>query len=413
VATRNAPDKARNVLASGAAATFVILLGITSLFSDMTYEAGRSLSGQFLQLLGASALAVGVTAGAGELLGYSLRLASGYLADRTRQYWLITLAGYAINLLAIPALALVGRWEFAVGLLFLERIGKAIRSPARDAMLSHATSEMGRGWGFGLHEALDQIGAVLGPLITAGVLVWQGHGEIRADTSQTAFAVLLVPALLALAVLAGARFLFPRPAELESKTPVIGAKGFSRRYWWYLAAVSLVAFGFADFPLMAYHLRRVGAAPEQWIPVFFALAMAVDALAALIAGRLYDRKGLGVLVIIVSASALFAPLVFLGGLPLIVTGLGLWGIGIGAQESIMRAAIAEMVPSDQRAMAYGLFHTGFGISWFVGSVFMGFLYDRSVLYLVILSVTAQILAVPLFIRAARQAKDHHTGSDAL
>src|SRR5262245_39443666 len=176
------------------AMTFVILLGIVSLFADMTYEGARSITGPYLAVLGASATAVGIAAGFGELIGYVLRLASGYLSDRTGRYWTFTLVGYVVNLLAVPFLALVGRWELAAVLMVAERFGKAIRTPARDAMLSHATTEMGRGWGFGLHEAMDQIGALLGPLIVAAVV-------FRHAGYATAFGVLLLPGLLALSVL--------------------------------------------------------------------------------------------------------------------------------------------------------------------------------------------------------------------
>lgn len=149
---------------------FIVLLGVVSLFADATYEGARSINGPYLALLGASATTVGFVAGLGELIGYSLRLVSGYMSDRIGRYWAITLFGYTLNMLAVPALALAGRWEIAAMLMIAERIGKAIRTPARDAMLSHATREIGRGKGFGLHEALDQIGAVLGPLTVAGVL---------------------------------------------------------------------------------------------------------------------------------------------------------------------------------------------------------------------------------------------------
>ncbi|MBN1122225.1 MAG: MFS transporter [Anaerolineae bacterium] len=395
-------SKIKGLLTASSAMIFVVLMGLTSLFSDMTYEAGRSLSGQFLQLLGASAFAVGTAAGAGELLGYGLRLFTGYVADRTGRYWLLTIGGYAVNLLALPFLAFVGRWEIAIALLFIERIGKAIRVPARDAMLSHATTEMGRGWGFGLHEAMDQIGAVLGPLLVALILYLKESKDGTIAAYQSGFAILFIPASIALIVLIAARFLFPRPEDLESKTPTVATRGYSRSYWWYLAATCLVAIGFADFPLMAYHFRAIDLTPDHWMPTFYALAMAFDAIAALVFGRLFDRLGLKVMAAAFGAAALFAPLVFLGSLPLALAGLVLWGIGMGVQESIMRAAVAGMVPTDKRATAYGLFHTGFGIAWFAGSALMGYLYDQSVMALVIFSVAAQLIAIPLVITASRK-----------
>ncbi len=369
---------------------FIVLLGIVSLFADMTYEAARSITGPFLALLGASGTMVGIVAGAGEFVGYALRILSGYVADKTNKYWSITIVGYLINLLAVPALALVGQWQFAVALIVLERIGKAIRTPARDAMLSHATVDIGRGWGFGFHEAMDQIGAMIGPLIVAAVFYFKG-------TYQTAFGVLIIPACLAITVLLIARFLYPSPRDLEITVKKIETKGFNRIYWIYLVAVALNGAGYADFPLIAYHFKKIATVSEEWIPVFYAVAMGVDAVAALIFGRLFDKKGLGILAFSVMISSFFAPFVFLGGFYACLVGMILWGIGMGAQESIMRAAVALLVPKERRAVGYGLFNTGYGFFWFLGSALLGFLYDISIPVLIIISVVLQLSAVPFIL----------------
>jgi MFS family permease len=369
---------------------FVLLLGIVSLFADMTYEGARSVTGPYLAVFGASAVVVGFVAGFGELIGYGLRLVSGYISDRTGQYWTVTLSGYFLNLVAVPLLALAGSWEIAALLMIVERTGKGIRTPARDAMLSHATKGIGRGWGFGLHEAMDQIGAVLGPLLVAAVLYFRGD-------YRTGFAVLLAPALLALGVLAVARLLYPRPRDLEPVSSELEARGFPRVFWLYLIAVALIAAGFADFPLIAYHFQKAATVPPDWIPVLYAVAMGVDALAALVFGRAFDRIGLSILILAVLLSALFAPLVFLGGFSLALVGMALWGIGMGAQESIMRAAVAGMVPSDRRGTAYGVFYAGYGVVWFLGSVLMGFLYDTSLPALIVFSVVIQMASIPMFL----------------
>ncbi|GAK60228.1 major facilitator superfamily MFS_1 [Candidatus Vecturithrix granuli] len=371
-----------------AAIKFVVLLGIVSLLADMTYEGARSITGPFLALLGASATTVGVVAGFGELIGYSLRLISGYLSDRTGQYWIITLIGYGVNLLAVPLLALAGHWPLAAALMVMERIGKAIRTPARDAMLSHATKAMGRGWGFGLHEAMDQIGAMLGPLIVAAVLYMRG-------SYRASFGILLVPALLAISVLITARMLYPRPRELETCTPELETKGFDKRFWCYLAAVAFIAAGYADFPLIAYHFGKTESVPTVWIPMFYAVAMGVDAVAALICGYLFDRLGLTVTLFATLIAAGFAPCIFFGNFAFALVGMVLWGIGMGAQESIMRAAVAGMVSAHRRGAAYGFFNTGFGIAWFCGSALMGVLYDVSFPVLIIFSVAIQLTALPL------------------
>jgi MFS family permease len=391
-------SRKNNSILKRPALRFVILLGVVSLFADMTYEGARSITGPFLAVLGASATVVGIVSGFGELIGYGLRLVSGYISDRTGKYWTITLLGYAVNMLAVPLLALAGRWEIAAFLMIAERLGKAIRTPARDAMLSHATKEIGRGWGFGLHEAMDQIGAVLGPLIVASVLYF------RKGDYKTGFGILFIPALLALTVLLAARLLYPRPRDLEAVSVKLEGKGFPRAFWLYLVAVALVAAGYADFPLIAYHFKKVSVASDNWIPIFYAVAMGVDALAALFFGRLFDRIGISILIVVSLLSSLFAPLVFLGGFDLALLGMALWGVGMGAQESIMRAAVAEMVPADKRGTAYGTFNLGYGVFWFLGSALMGVLYDTSISSLILFSVVMQLASVPLLILTKKELK---------
>ena len=369
---------------------FIILIGIVSLFADITYQGANSIKGPFLSILGANATTVGIVAGFGELLGYCLRLVSGYISDRTRKYWLITFIGYTLNMIAVPAIALAGCWEIAAFLMITERIGKAIRNPARDAMLSHASKEIGRGRGFGLHEALDQIGAVLGPLSVAGVLYFNNSYRIG-------FGMLLIPAIFALGTLAKARQLYPQPYNLEKVSPELETKGFPRKFWLYITAIALVAAGYADFPLIAYHFKKVSIVSDTWIPLFYAITMGVDALAALFFGYLYDRKGISILIITTLVAIPFAPLVFLGGFYTALTGMILWGIGMGAQESIMRAAIAEMVPANRRGTGYGIFNMGYGICWFLGSAIMGVFYDFSLMVLIIFSIVSQLASIPLLL----------------
>lgn len=367
---------------------FVILLGTVSLFADMTYESARSIAGPFLASLGASATVVGVMAGLGELIGYSLRLVSGRLADRTGRYWVVTVFGYCLNLLAVPVLALAGNWQMAVALMFLERAGKAMRSPPRDAMLSFAGHRMGQGWGFALHEAMDQTGATVGPLLLAAILYF--HNDYRFG-----FALLAVPALLALATLLTARALYPRPRDLEPAGVPLDTHGFTRPFWLYLAATGCVAAGFADYPLIAFHFGKAATVPSAWIPIFYAIAMGVDGLAALVFGHFYDRHGRWVLLLAAALPIPVAPLVFLGGFTPGLAGTILWGIGMGAQESVMKAMVAAMSPPDRRGTAFGIYNLSFGIFWFLGSSLMGLLYDFSLPWLIVFSVVAQVAAVPL------------------
>lgn len=340
---------------------FVILLGIVSLFADITYEGARSITGQYLAVLGASGTVVGIVAGFGELIGYGFRLVSGYFSDKTGRYWLMTFIGYVINLFAVPLLALADNWTLAAALMIFERFGKAIRNPSRDAMLSYATKKMGRGWGFGLHEALDQVGAITGPLIVSIVLYYRA-------SFQTSFAILLIPAICALIVLIAARLLYPHPQDLEVENQQLKVEGFTKRYWLYVVAVSCIAAGYIDFSLIAYHFKKSDIIPNVWIPIFYSIAMATDGLAALIFGRLYDTKGISIFIFATGLSSLFAPLVFTNEFYLALAGMILWGIGMGSQESVMRAVVATFVQMDKRATGYGMLNVWYGLFWFLGSI---------------------------------------------
>lgn len=375
-----------------AAIQFVIFLGLVSLFADITYEGARSITGQYLAILGASGTVVGIVSGLGELIGYGLRYFSGLLSDKTQKYWQLTFIGYTLNLIAVPLLALADNWPLAAALIVLERFGKAIRTPPRDAMLSFATKETGRGWGFGLHEAMDQVGAILGPLIVSAVLYFE-------SSYQASFLILLIPALCALIVLAAARFFYPRPQDLEKESQAPAINGFPQKYWFYIAGISCVAAGYVDFPLIAYHFEKASTIPNLWIPVFFSIAMAADGLAALVFGRLYDKKGLNVLILLTGISALFAPLVFLGGFYLSLFGMILWGIGMGSQESTMRAVVGNLVDSRKRGTAYGTMNLCYGVAWFLGSALVGYLYDVSLPYLILFSVSLQLAGIPFLLKS--------------
>lgn len=379
---------------------FVLIIGALSLFADFAYEGSRSVLGPFLALLGASATIVGIVTGFGEMLGYVLRLGSGRLADATRAFWPITILGYVIQMTAVPLLAFVGSWPAAAALIILERVGKAIRNPPRDVMLSYAAQQAGGyGWAFGLNEALDQFGAMLGPLAVAGVLAVSG-------SYRHAFAVLVIPACINLLLVGAARVFYPDPQKLEL-TPVGGSqKGLPRVFWIYLAGAALVAAGFADYPLIAYHFTRAHIASGQSIAIFYAVAMAVSGGGSLLLGRLYDRHGFKVLIPLTLVTSAFAPLVFLGGFWIALLGAALWGLGIGVHESIIPAAVTPMVARSKRASAFGLFTAGYGIAWFAGSAVIGILYDRSLAATVAFCVVAELSAIPLFLWVSRRVSDH-------
>jgi predicted MFS family arabinose efflux permease len=371
---------------------FVVSMGVVSLLFDIVYEAARSVSGPFLGFLGANATTVGIVAGLGELVGYGLRYAAGRASDATRAYWAFTIAGYGLTFVAVPALALAGLWPVAAGLLVAERLGKAIRTPARDALLATAGDAIGTGRAFGVHEAIDQVGAVLGPLFVAAVLAWKA-------SYRMAFAWTVLPGVAAMALLLWARRYDPghgtQPARLVRQ-----ADGITRRYRFYVGGAALLAAGTADFALIAFHLAASGTVSAAWIPLLYAGAMVVDAVSAIVLGKWYDAQGPRILSLIAIGTALAAPLLFLGNVPAMVAGVVVWGFGMGAMEGVLRAGVSDLVPAQRRGTAFGQFHLVFGVAWFAGSTLMGYLYDVSLRALVLAAVALHLLAVPLLWAAA-------------
>ncbi|HTL37168.1 MAG TPA: MFS transporter [Kofleriaceae bacterium] len=363
---------------------FVILLGWVSLFADLCYEGMRSAVGPYLEFLGASAFAVGIVAGTGEMIGYALRYWSGALADRTQAYWKITIAGYATNLIAVPLLALAGSWPLVAALVAMERLGKAVRSPAKTTLTSFAASDLGAGRAFAINEAMDQIGGLLGPLVVFAILEWQGKTSAG---FAFAFVALGLPALASLLVLFRARRLYPDPKMLEQEDPAATeSTRLGPRYRLYLVGVALIAIGLADWPLLAYHFARAHVVGLEWLPVVYAGAMGLDGLVSLAAGLLFDRRratgttGAGVLAVFVIVGAAYAPLAFAASASApywAIGGVALWSITSAATNSIAKAMIAAIVPRGQRGRAYGLYFLVFGVAWWGGSLLLGALYDHA------------------------------------
>lgn len=383
------------------AVQFILLFGIVSALGDITYEGARSVYGPYLGFLGASATVIGLISGAGEFLGYFLRLVSGYFIDRTGYYWLVTILGYGM-LISVPLLAIAGNWQIAMIFIMLERIGKAIRSPAKDTLLSHATTQVGRGFGFGIHEALDQIGAVIGPLIFASALALN-------NPYDAVFNLMWVPAILTIIVLLVARRKVPRPAMLEKGEHVAkplehpSDEKLPKAFWFYSVFIFLSVMGFANFQLIAYHLQFAQVVSEAAIPTLYAVAMAVDAVVALIIGTMYDKKGMSLL-IIVPIMTLPIPFLAFGSYKSIIAMAVLWGAVMGIHETIMRASIADLSSIHNRGFAFGIFNTFYGIAWLIGSSAMGFLYDVSISYIFSFVVVTESMAVMYFIKFRNKFK---------
>jgi MFS family permease len=382
--------KPNTVSVKRTALQFVLTIGVVSFFADFTYEGARSISGPFLEILGASGFIVGFVAGLGELLGYGLRLFSGSLSERTGEFWPITLIGFFVQMASVPLLALAPNWQMAALLIITERIGKAIRNPPRDVMLSHAARQMGYGLGFGIHEALDQFGALVGPLLVALILAHRG-------SYRQAFAVLLIPAVSTYALLVMARLIYPKPQDLEPEVSNVHTTGLPRVFWISLAGAALVAAGFADFSLIAYHFQKSGVVATTWVAVFYSVAMAVSGTGSLLFGRLFDSFGISILIPLTIISTAFAPLVFLGSFGPSLVGVALWGLGMGVHGSIIPAAVAKMVPANRRPSAYGLFTAGYGLFWFAGSALMGAIYDISWSGVVAFFYGIRVMCITLFL----------------
>ena len=401
---------------------FILAFGIVSALMDMVYEGARSVAGPFLGALGASALLISVVTGAGEAVALVLRLVFGRLADRPALRWALAISGYALTAVSVPLLGITDALWIACLLVLAERLGKAVRSPAKDTMLAEAGSALGRGQAFALHEALDQVGALVGPLLVGMALALSGN-------YGPGFLLLAVPGLAAMLVLFWLRRRVPDPAVYEpaplrpdaSKSagaepaaaepldgppldaepgetaPVSGgAAGMPRQYWLYAAFSSLTMFGYATFGLLSFHLVATGLLPPALVPVLYAAAMAVDAVAALISGWLFDRVGLRVLLVLPVLAAAVPWLGFSNNTALAVAGVLVWGAAMGVQESTMRAGVAGLAPAARRGSAYGMFTACYGLAWLAGSFLIGLLYEESIFALAATVTVVQAAALVIF-----------------
>ena len=397
---------------------FIILFGIVSLFSDMTHEGASSLRGAYLSLLGASAATIGFISGLGELVGYSMRYVFGKLTDKSKQYWPMTIAGYVLDIIAVPALALVGEhgWIAACVLLVIQRMGKAIKKPAKDTIMSFAASQEGVGKSFGIQEGLDQIGAFIGPVLLYLVMLFKTEGTTF-EIYSTCFAVLAIPGAITLILLIVTRCKFPNPEHFEPEPKEYVPFKIKKEFILYIAGISLFAFGFIDYSIIIMHVSRTyshlasglsetsALVSTGSLPLLYAGAMLVDAVAALFFGMMYDKNGVKALVWSTVISAPFAVFVFaFDSVPMLLIGVALWGVGMGAQESILKAAVTSMVPKASRATGYGVFECSFGAFWFLGSWLMGVLYDVSIPAMIAVSVIAQLAAIPLYIGSSKLMK---------
>lgn len=375
---------------------FILTFGAVSLLADFVYEGARSVTGPLLAAFGATGLIVGIVTGVGEAAALLLRLVSGPLADRTRRFWAWTIAGYALTVVSVPTLGYSGALWVACGLIILERVGKAVRSPAKDALLSYATSATGRGRGFAVHEALDQFGAIIGPLVVAGMLAVTGveYGP--------ALAVLALPGVAALGLLVWLRSRARHPMDFEvspHRSPV-EHKPIGRLpgvFWLYAGFTATTMAGFATFGLISFHIVEANLLPSPAVPVLYAAVMVADGLAALATGWAYDRFGPRVLIVLPIVAATVPAFAFTDGILAAIVGSLLWGIALGIQESTLRATVADIVDVHRRSTAYGIFAAIVGGATAVGGALAGALYDVALPLLIYMTVAIQVVAIGLLL----------------
>ncbi|MFA5164818.1 MAG: MFS transporter [Candidatus Omnitrophota bacterium] len=388
-----------------AAMNLIILFGLVSLFGDVVYEGARSVNGPYLKTLGVSAATVGFIAGLGEFIGYAIRLLSGYFADKTRAYWLFTFIGYGM-LATVPMLSLTGVWQVAALFIVLERFGKALRAPARDTIVSQASKQVGTGFGFGLSEFMDQLGALTGPLIFMALFMMVGNTQTDIEKYQAGYRLFWIPFLLVMACVFFAYLRVPDPEKLEvalNRPPE--PDKLSKVFWIYTAFTLVATVGFVNFALLGYHFKAKGILSDAQIPLFYSIAMAVDGIAALAIGKAYDvmkhrsgneRAGLLTLITIPVLSAVIPLFAFSANIALVAVSILLWGVVMGIHETIMKSAIADLTPIKKRGTGYGIFNTVYGVAMFIGASLMGILYDISLPLLIGITIGIELLAVPIF-----------------
>ena len=400
---------------------FVLVFGVVSLLADMVYEGARSIIGPYLATLGASAAIVGLVAGAGEFIGYGLRVVAGYAVSRTQHYWAWTITGYALTVLSVPLIGVTGSLVPALLLYGPERLGKAVRSPAKDTLLSHASTSTGRGSAFGVHQALDQTGAIAGPLLLAAVL------SAHAGDYRLAFGVLIVPGVLVLALLGWLRFRVPDPRDYEpvhvestateaasgdiaAAQPAGARSALPVQFWQYVVAIGLLSCGVASFPLLAFHAQRTGLLTDAQVPILFAVAMAVDGASGLVMGRVYDKRGPVTLLAVPIAAALSA-IAFTGDRTLVWVGVAVWGVVNGVLDSTVKSVVTELVPANLRAIAFGWLALLRAVALLVAGGVLGAVYDISPSYTIALIVVANIAALAGLVPVLRriQPASHSAG----
>jgi len=395
------------------AVTVIILFGVISMLGDMVYESARGANSQYFNLLGISAAQVGLVFGIGEFLGYFLRLLAGVLSDKSGKHWIFIFVGYGM-LLVVPIMGFTMNWNILIVLILMERIGKSLRNPAKDTILSGvAENQVGTGFAFGLQEALDQVGALTGPLIFTLVFFIAGKNGIA--EYQLGYKWLFVPfILLMLFVVYAYRRIKRNNLIQDLKTREFRSERLQPIFWIYTAFTFFCTLGFVNFSIIGYHLKANNLMSDGNITLLYSGAMAVDAVAALLVGKAYDNMkkktgiktgGLAVLMAIPFITLLLPFLTISNSTPLIVIGMVIFGVVMGTHETIMRSAVADITPFYKRGTSFGVFNTGYGLALLIGSALMGWLYDMNQIGIIIaFTCVAEAIAVFLYFKMIRTVR---------
>ncbi len=382
----------------------ILFFGFISALGDIIYEGARSVNGPYLKTLGANAVIVGFVIGVGEFLGYVIRLLSGYFADKTKAYWVFTIVGYSM-LISVPLLALSDVWQIAALFIVLERIGKGLRSPAKDTIVSYAAKRVGTGTGFGIAEFFDQFGATIGPLIFTAFFFYLGTSSKSVSDYQQAYSLMWIPFVLLMFVLFVTYFKFPTPSELEEDKKSVQSTKLTKDFWLYSLFTFVTTIGFIHFAIFGYHLKVNAIVSDTQIPFLYAIAMIVDAFFAILIGKVYDKlkfrmnnehAGLYSLILIPFLSAALLPMMFSSQMMLIYLAVIFWGIVMGSHETIMKAAIADLTSIQKRGTGYGIFNVTYGLGLFVGSALAGYFYEFSISLMITIFICIEVLALFIF-----------------
>lgn len=379
----------------------------------MVYESARGANSQYFNLLNISAYQVGLVFGIGEFLGYFLRLLAGVLSDKSGKHWLFIFVGYGM-LSVVPFMGFTMDWNTLIVLILMERIGKSLRNPAKDTILSEvAENQVGTGFAFGLQEALDQIGAFTGPLIFTLVFFIADKNGIQ--EYRLGYKLLFIPFVLLMIFVAYAY----RKIKMDNLADTSKPKEFRSEkvqpvLWIYTAFTFFCTLGFVNFSIIGYHLKANNLMSDGNITLLYSGAMAVDAVTALLIGKTYDYMkkktgiktgGLAVLAAVPFITLLLPFLAMSSSIPLIVIGMVIFGIVMGTHETVMRSAIADITPFYKRGTGFGIFNTGYGLALLIGSALMGFLYDLNQTGIIIAFICiVESISIFLYIRMIRVVK---------